>query len=281
MKYTFTQFKQDFPNDDTCLDYIFNQKYGKTYQCTACHKTGFYRVKKRKCYACAWCGQQIHPTAGTIFHKSSTKLTNWFYALFLASQSKNGVSAKALERQLGVTYKCAWRIARKIRELMSQEGGDMLSGTIEVDETYIGGYKRGGQGGKGKVPVLGIVERKGEIRTKKIEGRHTHEILNEIRKNVEKDTLIMSDQFGVYKKTKRLGYKHLAVNHWKKEFVRGNVHTNTIEGFWSQLKRSIDGTYHSISPKYLQAYLDEFAFRYNLRASDVHPFHVLLSSLVR
>lgn len=131
MKYTIKNFQKDFPNDDVCLDYIFKQKYPDTKQ--------YYKVKGRKCYANP-AGEQIHPLAGTIFEKSSTSLTNWFYAVYLFSQSKNGVSAKELERQLGVTYKCAWRIAKKIRELMSGDG-DPLTGTVEVDETYVGGRK--------------------------------------------------------------------------------------------------------------------------------------------
>src|SRR3990167_6120201 len=119
MKYTIKEFRKDFPDDNACLNYIFNKRYGKGFVCPSCSKMGFYRVKGRKCYACAWCGYQIHPIAGTIFHKSSTPLTLWFHALFLFSTSRNGVAAKELERQLGVTYKTAWRIAKHIRQLMS------------------------------------------------------------------------------------------------------------------------------------------------------------------
>lgn len=234
MKYTIKDFREQFSDDDACLEYIFNSKYGKDFPCPSCGKGKFYRVAKRKCYSCANCSFQLHPTAGTIFHKSSTKLTNWFFALFLASQSKNGVSAKELERALGVTYKCAWRIAKQIRLLM-QEDGEKLDGIVEVDETYIGGKKRGGQGGKGKIPVLGIVKRGGGIRTKSVEARDTHVLLNNIVNNVVPGTQIMSDKLGAYKKTTRLGFNHEAVNHWKKEFARGIVHTNTIEGYWASL----------------------------------------------
>ncbi len=280
MKYTIKQFREQFPDDDSCLDYIFNSKHGADFPCPSCGKGKFYRVKKRKCYACANCSFQLHPTAGTIFHKSSTKLTNWFFALFLASQSKNGVSAKELERALGVTYKCAWRIAKQIRLLM-QEDDEKLDGIVEVDETYIGGYRKGGSGGKGKIPVLGIVKRGGRVRTKSVEARDTHVLLNNIVDNVAPGAHIMSDKLGAYKKTTRLGFNHEAVNHWKKEFARGIVHTNTIEGYWSQLKRSLNGTYHSVSPKYLQNYLDEFSFRYSLRTSPVPVFYHLLARLVQ
>lgn len=279
MKYTIKQFREQFPDDDSCLDYIFNSKYGADFPCPSCGKGKFYRVKKRKCYACANCSYQLHPTAGTIFHKSSTKLSNWFFALFLASQSKNGVSAKELERSLGVTYKCAWRIAKQIRLLM-QDDGKKLDGTVEVDETYVGGKHKQADKFKKKVPVLGIVKRGGAVKAKSVEARETGILLDNITENVERGSQIMSDKLGIYTKTKRLGFHHEAVNHWKKEFVRGDVHTNTIEGFWGQLKRSLDGTYHSVSPKYLQNYLDEFAYRYNLRTSPVPVFYHLLAQLV-
>ncbi len=201
---------------------------------------------------------------------------NWFYAIFLFSCSRNGVSAKELERQLGVTYKTAWRIAKQVRSLM-KEDGDMLNGTVEVDETYVGGYKEDGQGGKEKIPVLGMVERDGKVKAHKIEARQSHIILKDITKNVSRDAQLMTDQFGVYQKTKRLGYKHESVNHFAKEYARGKVSTNTIEGFWSQFKRSLHGTYHSVSPKHLQSYLDEFSFRYSYRASFPLLFSLMIS----
>lgn len=259
-QYTIKDFKCEFPDETACLSYIFAKKYpslaGK-----------YYPIKGRKSYANAK-GEQIYPVKGTIFEKSSTPLTLWFYAIFLFSTSKNGVSAKELQRQLGVTYKCAWRIAYQIRRLMKQ-GDFKLDGIVEVDETYIGGYRRKGRGGKGKTPVIGLVQRGGSVKTQKIDERQTHLVLKAVMDNVESGSQLMTDQFGVYAKTKRMGYNHDAVNHWKKEFARGAVHTNTIEGFWSQLKRSIRGTFHSVSVKYLQSYVDQFAFLYNHRSLPV------------
>lgn len=162
-----------------------------------------------------------------------------------------------------------------------QQGDDMLCGTVETDETYIGGYRKGGHGGKDKTPVFGMVKRGGDVRAEKINARHTHIILRSILKNVKRGTNIMSDQFSAYHKTARLGFNHLAVNHWRKEFVRGDVHTNTIEGFWSQMKRSLNGTYHSVSPKHLQAYIDQFAFYYNNRTSRTPLFHLLMGQVCR
>ncbi len=140
MKYSILDFQKDFPTDDVCLDYIFKKKYPNT--------KGWYKVKGRKAYANAD-GKHIHPLKGTIFEKSDTSLIKWFYAIFLFSVSKNGISAKELERQLKVTYKTAWRMATQICKLMEQ-GGDKLSGTVEADETYYGGFRKGGQGGKAK-----------------------------------------------------------------------------------------------------------------------------------
>ncbi|MDE1970781.1 MAG: IS1595 family transposase [Patescibacteria group bacterium] len=252
MNYTINNFKKEFPDEKACLDYIFAKKYPNAKQ--------YYFVKGRKCYANPQ-GQQLHPLVGTIFEKSSTPLTLWFYAIFLFASSKNGVSAKELQRQLGVTYKTAWRIAHQVRALMAQDG-DKLSGIVEVDETYIGGYRKGGKGGKDKTPVFGMVSRGGAVKTKTLSARETHLILKEIKKNIATGSAIVSDKFGVYKKTTKLGFTHSSVNHWKKEYARGATHTNTIEGFWSQLKRSLSGTYHSVSRKYLQSYVNEFSFRY-------------------
>ncbi|MEK9167269.1 MAG: IS1595 family transposase [Patescibacteria group bacterium] len=276
MGYTFGQFNQEFSDEKVCLDTLFHYRYGELSTCPKCQQeTKFYRLKNRKVYSCLHCRYQLHPLADTIFHKSETPLTKWFFAMFLFANSKNGVSAKELERHLGVTYKTAWRIARQIRRLMSQDGEEKLSGTVEMDETLIGGYKRGDIGGntKGtKQTVIGAVERGGRIKAKHTENRETHTILNQIQSDIEPGSKLITDEWAVYHKAKKLGYGRRAIKHLDKKYVRGIVHTNTIEGFWSQLKRSINGTYHVVSPKYLQLFVDEFSFRYNLRSvSSVYP----------
>lgn len=265
MKYTIKDLRKDFPNDDVCLDYIFAKKYPEA--------KGYCRVNKRKCYANPQ-GHQIHPLTGTIFEKSSTPLTLWLHAIFLFSTSKNGVSAKELQRQLGVTYKCAWRIAKSIRELMTQDG-DPLTGTIEADETYIGGTRRMDSKMKNKSVLLGAVRRQGNVKAKVVKKRDEMNVAPFIARSVTKGSLLITDEALVYNTF--TGYGRATVKHSKYEYVRGAVHTNTIEGFWSQLKRSIHGTYHSVSPKHLQKYVDEFVFRYNLRTSSVPVFEVLLS----
>lgn len=279
MRYTISQFNKDFPNDDACLDTVFANRYGDVKDCPKCGvvNTRFYRVTGRKCYACMHCGYQLHPLAQTIFHKSETSLKSWFYAIYLFAVSKNGVSAKELERHLGVTYKTAWRMARQIRKLM-EDGGDPLSGDIEVDETYIGGKRKVAQRFNNKSVVFGMVERNGSVKSTHVKSSGSRVLLPVIVRDVTPQSSIYSDEWGAYRKLPAYGYSHTTVNHSKLEYVRGTAHTNTIEGYWSQLKRSIDGTYHSVSPKYLQNYLNEFSFRYNLRDVAVYPALVELAS---
>jgi transposase len=281
MRYTVKTFNERFPDDDSCLDYMFEQAYRSRIACPKCGivEPSYYRVKNRKCYECKDCGNQIHPLANTIFHKSSTSLKDWFYVIYLFSVAKNGVSAKEIERHLGVTYKCAWRIAKQVRELMNESTAP-LSGTVETDETYIGGRKRGRDiTFQGKEAVFGMVERKGKVQAMHVKTVGARVLLPKLRENIAVGTIVYSDQARVYSTLKHLGYIHASVNHSMGEYGRGVVHTNTIEGFWGQLKRSVDGTYHCVSPKYLQSYVNEFVYRYNYRLQPVFP--VLIASAAR
>jgi len=280
MNYTISQFKKNFPDDNACLDFLFKARFGKDYKCPKCGKTGFYRIKSRKCYGCAWCGYQIYPLKGTIFSGSSTDLHNWFYAIYMFSTAKNGVSSKELQEVLGITYKTAWRIGKLIRSLMKQDNFK-LGGIVEADETYIGGRKKGKRGWGDKTPVMGIVQRGGKIKSKQISDSQTHTLLGMLRDNVKIGSRVITDDTQTYKPNKitRLGMLHDKITHSKGEYVKGDIYTNTIEGFFSQMKRSFDGTYHSISSKHLQSYVDEFAFRYNLRFASVSVFEALLLRL--
>lgn len=269
-------FEAEYPNDDVCLDAIFQNRFGDLKYCPKCGaETKFYRVKKRQCYACMHCGYQLHPLAGTIFRKTTTPLKDWFYAIYLFSVSKNGVSAKELERHLGVTYKTAWRMAKQIRKLMSDELGS-LSGEVEVDETYIGGKgmnraRETRSTYSNKEVVMGMVERNGTAKAKHVPSSGARALLPEIQKHVEPNTQIYSDEYGSYKTLVRLGYKHAVVRHREAQYRKGKAHTQNIENIWSQMKRSISGTYHSVSPKYLQSYVDEFVWRYNYREIAACP----------
>jgi len=282
-KFTIKDFKKLYPNNDACLEAIFVEGFGHNIKCPQCkNKSYFYRVKNRKCYSCNHCGYQIHPLADTIFHKSSTSLWNWFFAMFLFSASKNGVSAKELERQLGVTYKTAWRMAKQIRLLFDQSKKP-LSNTVEIDETYIGGKFRGkrGRGSENKTSIIGLAERKGEIRAKVTINVKSSTVHGVLRENVIMGINIISDEFKSYSNLTKLGFKHYVISHGQKEWAKDDIHTNTLEGFWSQFKRSVNGTYHSVSPKYLQNYLNEFVFRYNLREYPNPLFGKFLGLAVR
>ena len=281
MKYTLDQLDETFPNENTCLEYIFNKKYTKN--CKKCGTGKYYRIKNRKCYSCSKCSYQIYPLKGTIFEGSSTDLKKWFQAMYFMAQSKNGVSAKELSKILGITHKCALRMTHKIRELMdaSIEPG-FLSGIVEVDECYIGGKTKGGKRGRGadnKVPVIGMVERGGKVCAKVTTRVTKEQVMEQITKTIATGSKLYTDEFRSYNGLKHAGYEHETVTHSKEEWARGTIHTNTIEGFWGQLKRSLHGTYHAVSPKYLPNYIQEFAFRYNHRYPEDHPFERLLDRI--
>jgi len=226
------------------------------------------------------CSYQLHPLAETIFHKSSTPLKSWFYAIYLFSVSKNGVAAKELERHLGVTYKTAHRIARQIRSLMGQDGQiGGFGSVVEADETYHGGVRKKSAGPRHKTPILGVVERSGEVRSIVSDVASANRAKRFLTTAVKENSILHTDESRIYLWAKKHGIEHESINHSQGEYVRNKVTTNTIEGFWGQMKRSIDGTYHCVSPKYLQFYVDEFVFRYNLRGAIVYP--VLLELAAR
>ena len=284
MKFTIKDFRKRYPNDDVCLQELMQKRFGLSSKCPAkyCKKpTKFHKIKGRQCYECQWCGHQIYPTAGTIFHKSTTPLTDWFYVMYLMTATRSGVSAKEIQRQLGVTYKCAWRMCHQIRKAMDEN--TVLKGTVEADETYVGGKGKNnkrGRGAENKTLVFGLVERKGAVMGRVVGNVKSSTVMPIVRSQVAIGTQVMTDEYPIYNKLKINGYKHKRVNHGHKQYVRGNVHTNTIEGFWSQLKRSISGTHVSVSPKHLQKYVDEFAFRYNQRDEIMPMFDRLLRNLV-
>lgn len=271
MRYTYKQFQADYPDNDTCLQLLFDNRFRDKKFCKGCGaETKFYKIKKRQCYSCMHCGYQIHPLAGTIFHKSSTPLVSWFHAIYLFSVSKNGVSSKELERHLGVTYKTAWRMAKQIRLLMKQDES-VLSGVVEADETYWGGRRPQARVKENKTAILGIVEKQGRLKAISMPQATSVTVLPYLNEYIELGTILHTDESHIYKFRAKDYFDHKTVNHGVNTYVHDGVHTNNLEGFWSQLKRSIHGTYHSISPKYLPNYLDEFVFRYNYRNEIIFP----------
>ena len=279
--FTINDFMRLFPTDDACLDHLMLLRHGDIIECTKCGKTGpWTRLKKLPAYACPGCGDHIHPMVGTPFERSRTPLQKWFYAMYLFTTTRHGVAAKELQRQLGVTYKTAWRMAHEIRKYMGQvDGDDGLDGHVEVDETYVGGKRSGGKRGRGapgKTIVFGMLERGGDVMTRVVENVRRTTLEDVILDKIETGSTISSDELRSYAKLARHGYRHGAVNHSREEWARGDIHVNGLEGFWSQLKRSILGTHIHVSAKHLSKYLGEFEFRYNLRKRPWVMFHRLI-----
>ena len=271
-KYTLKQFMADFPNDDACLEWLKNYRYPNGIFCNNCQKvTPHYPVKSRRSYSCEYCGHHVHPTANTVFHKSTTPLTTWFYVIYLMAQTRGGISAKQIQRETGVTYKTAWRMCKLIRSKLDEES-DLFGGEVEIDDSYFGGRKSGkrGRGAEGKTPVLGMVERNGKVNAIAVPNVKTKTVVPHIESQIKKDALVYSDEFKPYGILSTLGYNHERVLHGQQIYVIGNVHTNTIEGFWALVKNGIRGVYHSVSPQHLQDYLNEYSFRYNHR-DDMQP----------
>lgn len=274
-KYTLLDFEKQFPNDDVCLKWLKNYLYPDGIFCETCQKiTNHYRVASRKSFSCQFCGNHVHPTADTIYHKSSTPLRLWFYAVYLMAFTRCGISAKQLERELRVTYKTAWRMFKQIRSMLAEDD-TILSNAIEVDETYVGAPKAGkrGRGAGNKTIVAGAVERQGSVKTKVVPNVKRDTLFNFINDNVEPDTTIYTDELKSYNSLKYQGYDHKQVNHGAKLYVIGDAHTNSIEGFWSLTKGGLRGVYRGrVMPRYLQTYFNEFAFRCNRRFDTTPMF---------
>ncbi len=271
-KFTIRDFDAQFPDDDACLDWLKDYLYPNGIECKNCDEvTGHYRVKSRHSYSCEYCGNHVHPTADTIYHKSPTSLKLWFYAVYLMASTRCGISAKQLERELGVTYKTAWRMFNKIRSMLTDDG-KKIDGEAEADETYIGGKRKGkrGRGAAGKAIVAGIAQRKGKVIAMKVSDAKADTLVPFVAKHVLPATTVYNDEYPSYNQLPSKGYQHKRVHHAAGVYVNGDVHTNSIEGFWSLVKRGLSGVYHSVSHKHLQSYLDEYSFRYN-RRNDNQP----------
>lgn len=282
-------FMREFPDDAACLNWLWRNRYapdGERAHCPKCQEErAFHRyetMQQRQSWTCTACGHHLHPTAGTIFHKSSTSLHLWFYAMYLMTSTRCGISAKQLERELGVTYKTAWRMANLIRtQLMANETGP-LSGDVEMDEMYVGGRPRSqGRKRSRKTPVFGMVERKGRVIAVPVAAASEDTLLRHVEQRVLPASTVFTDEAAVYNNVAEAGYHHHRIQHQERVYVSGDVHTQTIEGFWSLTKRGISGVYHSVSAKHLQGYLNEYSWRYNERDSGRAKFSTLLLRAAR
>lgn len=258
---------QDFGSEEKCRTYLEKLRWPKGIQCPSCGSDKISRITARNQYDCDACRYQFSATAGTIFHDTHLPLWKWFLATYLLCESKKGMSANQISRMLKTTYKTSWYLCHRIRAAMVEVAPKPLNGTVEIDETYVGGKPRRWRPRSEKQTVIGIRKRNGDlrlIRVKQATSATIREIIKDhIGENVE---VIMTDESAIYPwaLTKLPKEKHKTINH-SKEYVHGDIHTNTIESAFSLLKRGIVGTWHKVSAKHLPAYLDEMCFRSNNR----------------
>lgn len=279
--YSVTEFLREFPDDAACLEHLWRSRYspdGEHAHCLKCDRERRFKryatKQGRQSWTCTGCGHHVHPTAGTIFAKSSTSLRLWFHAMYLMTSTRCGISAKQLERELGVSYRTAWRMMNRIRNKLMADDGEQLSGDVEADETSWGGKPRGlGKLGpkeaarfrENKTTVLGMIERGGKVRARVIASRRGPALSREVIANINPAAILFTDDWIAYKPLKRAFLDHRIINHSAGSYVEGDVYTNTIEGFFGNLKTGMRGAYKKVSAEWLQSYLDEYAWRYNQR----------------
>lgn len=290
-RYTITQFRKDYPDNDACLDKLFRLRYTNLV-CPKCDGTKeFTRVKGRMSYQCPICGFQLYPMAGTIFEKSRTPLTHWWYLIFLQTTTRNGVAAKEVERQLNVCYETALRMCHQVKKLMGNNKPDKLTGIVQTDETYCGGklplmnkkrrekllnadntYK------DHKTGVMGFISNDGKVRMEVMLDPKTFK--ERVRANVSKEAIVVTDSHAGYEGLSIEFAGHETVNHSEGEYVRDNWTTNAIESLFSQLKRTIRGTHIHCSAKYLQLYADEVSCRFMYKDKQSEMFDTILSHVI-
>jgi transposase len=289
---TYSRFMELFPSNDACLDYLRDRFHPDGSECPGCHRaTKFHRIKSRAAYSCQYCRHQVYPTAGTIFHKSTTSLQLWFWAIYLMSSTRCGISAKQLEREIGVTYKTAHRMFKLIRTLLSQPG-EMLSGEVEMDETAYGGKPRAAETRAmtdpvkkqhwirdNKTTVFAMVERKGRVRAMVVPDRKATTLQGAARQYVLPESMVFTDEYPLYKGIAQHFAGHRRIRHKAKLYVDGDVHTNTVEGFFGLVKTGISGVHHAVSRRYLQSYIDSYVYRYNRRDAATPLFWSILGEV--
>ena len=274
-----------FPDNDTCVNHLEKLRWNGEVVSPFDSSSIVYVCKNNK-YKCKNTGKYFNVKTATLFDNTKIELQKWFLAIWLVTSHKKGISSLQLGRDIDVTQKTAWFMLQRIRNCFGIENNASLENEVEIDETFVGGKNKNKHSNKknynsntsDKTPVIGMVERKGKIVAKKIDNVKSKTLTPEIIAFVKSHASIYTDEWAGYNKINKI-YNHQKVKHSANEYVRGNAHTNTIEGFWSLLKRGILGIYHSTSPKHLQMYVDEFVFRYNTRLNtESSRFNLLLSN---
>ncbi len=260
---------EKFNSEERCREYLELLRWPSGVCCVRCGNVSVSRIRTRHQYECNGCGYQFSATAGTVFHDSHLPLWKWFLAAYLMCESKKGISANQIKRTLGVSYKTAWYLCHRIREAMKSDRSEKLSGIVEADETFVGGkYDRRLKRNANEKPcVVGVIQRGGPVRASKVPSRGARAISAFLKESVEKGSHLMTDEYAGYQKIGR-EYQHNTVKHGEFEYVNGIAHTNSIENFWSLFKRGVIGSFHKVSEKHLDRYLDEFTYRFNGREDD-------------
>jgi transposase-like protein len=259
---------EQFADEDKCREYLEGLRWPDGVICPKCASKSVSRISTRSQFDCNSCRYRFSVTSGTMFHDSHLPLSKWFLATYMMIESKKGMSAKQFERSLGVAYRTAWYLCHRVRKAMEEASPIKLRGIVEIDETYVGGKVKGkGRGYKGnKAVVVGAVERDGRIALKVVPSNDAASLQGFIKDTTADETkAYYTDQWPAYKGIANHNTLHETVNHSIDEYVRGDVHTNSVEGVWSLFKRSIIGSFHKVSIKHLDAYLDELEWRFNNR----------------
>jgi transposase-like protein len=275
---TLNLYAPQFSDEDKAREYLEKIRWVNGVECPHCGAIdGHYPLiaqskskspVRKGVWKCKQCRKQFSVTVGTIFERSHIPLNRWLSAIYLLCSSKKGMSAHQLHRTLGITYKSAWFMAHRIRYTMTKRPSiNKFKSIVEIDETYIGGKGRGkrGRGSTNKVPVVALVERNGNVISKHIDRVTAKNLKTVLKENVDKTAILMTDDFPSYRYLNKNFPKHKIIKHSEKEYVYGDIHTNTIEGYFSLLKRGIIGVYHHVDKHHLHRYLTEFDFRYNNR----------------
>ncbi|WP_209402644.1 IS1595 family transposase [Pseudozobellia sp. WGM2] len=275
---------QAFPDQQSCIDHLEELRWNGNVVSPFDPTSKVYDCKGNK-YKCKNTGKYFNVKTNTIFDNTKLPLQKWFLAIWLVTSHKKGISSIQLGKDIGVTQKSAWFMLSRIRKCFGIDDNEKLQNEVEADETFVGGKNKNRHADKkfhgtsdDKAPVLGMIERSGKLKAMQVPNTTYETLAAEIMKNVKESAKLYTDEYTSYKRLKRV-YDHKVVKHSRKQYVKGRVHTNTIESFWAILKRGIFGIYHFTSKKHLQLYVDEFVFRYNTRqGSETERFNLFLQN---